>query len=129
MSVAIRRNLKLAAKFYGPFEIIRRIGQVAYELQLPPELRLIKPVAERYTLLQNLEFWRCVCDPQGLIHFKYSMGSKNATFLTSLNSQNLGVIMIPNTIFASDPSILDDVLAKGFQLDKKMIKQLRKKFS
>ncbi|XP_070030643.1 putative germin-like protein 2-2 [Nicotiana sylvestris] len=67
--------------------------------------------------------------PQGLIHFKYSMGSKNATFLTSLNSQNLGVIMIPNTIFASDPSILDDVLAKGFQLDKKMIKQLRKKFS
>nr|XP_009789321.1 PREDICTED: uncharacterized protein LOC104236965 [Nicotiana sylvestris] len=28
MSVAIRRNLKLAAKFYGPFEIIRRIGQL-----------------------------------------------------------------------------------------------------
>ncbi|XP_070028569.1 uncharacterized protein [Nicotiana sylvestris] len=35
MSVAIRRNLKLVAKFYRPFEIIRRIGQVAYELQLP----------------------------------------------------------------------------------------------
>ncbi|OIT29876.1 PREDICTED: putative germin-like protein 2-2 [Nicotiana attenuata] len=67
--------------------------------------------------------------PQGLIHFQYNVGNKNATFLASLNSQNPGVIMIPNSIFASDPPILDDVLAKGFQLDKKVIKQLRKKFS
>ncbi|XP_019229778.1 PREDICTED: germin-like protein subfamily 1 member 17 [Nicotiana attenuata] len=67
--------------------------------------------------------------PQGLIHFLYNVGKKNATVLASYNSQNPGFVMIPNSIFASDPPILDDVLAKGFQLDKKAIKQLRKKFS
>ncbi|OIT29879.1 germin-like protein subfamily 1 member 17 [Nicotiana attenuata] len=67
--------------------------------------------------------------PQGLIHFLYNVGHKNATLLASFNSQNPGFVMIPSEIFASDPPILDDVLAKGFQLDKKVIKQLRKKFS
>lgn len=39
-SVALRRNLKLATKYYGPFPIIQRIGSVAYKLQLPAEARI-----------------------------------------------------------------------------------------
>lgn len=38
-SVALRRNLKLAAKYYGPFTIIQKIGAAAYKLQLPAEAR------------------------------------------------------------------------------------------
>lgn len=34
-SVALRHKLKLSAKFYGPFQIVRRVGSVAYKLQLP----------------------------------------------------------------------------------------------
>ena len=34
-SVALRRNLKLNPRYYGPYPIIRRIGSVAYELRLP----------------------------------------------------------------------------------------------
>ncbi|KAK4357021.1 hypothetical protein RND71_022631 [Anisodus tanguticus] len=67
--------------------------------------------------------------PQGLIHFQYNVGHKKATLLASFNSQNPGTIIIPSSIFVSDPPILDDVLAKGFQLDKKVIEELRKKFS
>ena len=34
-SVARRTSHKLAAKFFGPFPIVSRIGTVAYRLQLP----------------------------------------------------------------------------------------------
>ncbi len=36
VSLATRKNPKLAARYYGPFEILARIGAVAYKLALPP---------------------------------------------------------------------------------------------
>ncbi|MCD9639145.1 hypothetical protein HAX54_023501 [Datura stramonium] len=67
--------------------------------------------------------------PQGLVHFLYNTGRKKATVLAFFNSQNPGLIAIPSSIFASEPPIVDDVLAKGFQLNKTQIAELRKKFS
>uniref|UniRef100_M1A8V4 Germin n=1 Tax=Solanum tuberosum TaxID=4113 RepID=M1A8V4_SOLTU len=65
----------------------------------------------------------------GLIHFQYNVGNKKATYLTFVNSQNPGLVMIPRSIFASEPPVPDDILAKGFQLDETQIAELRKKFS
>lgn len=42
-SLARRPCDKLAARFYGPFEILEKVGPVAYKLQLPPS-RKINPV-------------------------------------------------------------------------------------
>ncbi len=36
VSLAARKNPKLAARYYGPFEILERVGEVAYRLKLPP---------------------------------------------------------------------------------------------
>ncbi|XP_071900942.1 uncharacterized protein [Coffea arabica] len=36
ITVAIRKNLKLAAKYYGPYQIEKRVGALAYKLKLPP---------------------------------------------------------------------------------------------
>lgn len=30
----------LSSKFYGPFKILQRVGQVAYALELPPDCRI-----------------------------------------------------------------------------------------
>lgn len=39
-SVVPRANHKLAFKFYGPFEVVERVGAVAYRLALPPSSRV-----------------------------------------------------------------------------------------
>jgi hypothetical protein len=39
-SVAVRVHQKLAFKFFGPFQVLRRVGAVAYELQLPSSSRI-----------------------------------------------------------------------------------------
>ncbi|MCD9639318.1 hypothetical protein HAX54_023748 [Datura stramonium] len=40
----------------------------------------------------------------------------------------LGVITIANAVFGSDPPINDDVLAKAFQIDKKVVDYLQSQF-
>ncbi|BAT83826.1 hypothetical protein VIGAN_04105300, partial [Vigna angularis var. angularis] len=39
-SVISRISPKLSARYYGPFEVIERIGEVAYRLQLPPNSKI-----------------------------------------------------------------------------------------
>ncbi|XP_059288288.1 uncharacterized protein LOC132041605 [Lycium ferocissimum] len=38
------RKGKLSPHFIGPYEILRRIGKVAYELKLPSEMAMVHPV-------------------------------------------------------------------------------------
>ncbi|XP_062162952.1 germin-like protein subfamily 1 member 13 [Alnus glutinosa] len=66
--------------------------------------------------------------PIGLIHFQFNVGHTNALALSGLSSQNPGVITIANAVFGSNPPINPDVLAKAFQLDKKIIEFLQKTF-
>jgi hypothetical protein len=58
-SVATRRNLKLSPRFYGPFTIIRKIGDVSYELDLPPTSRT------------HLVFHVCFLNCLLLIHMRF----------------------------------------------------------
>ena len=34
-SVALRKNLRLSSKYYGPYKALQKIGQVAYKIELP----------------------------------------------------------------------------------------------
>ncbi|KAG8472159.1 hypothetical protein CXB51_036158 [Gossypium anomalum] len=66
--------------------------------------------------------------PVGLIHFQYNIGNTYAVAFAGLSSENPGVITIANAVFGSNPSINADILAKAFNLDRKMVKNLQSKF-
>ncbi|KAK1279451.1 Germin-like protein 8-2 [Acorus gramineus] len=66
--------------------------------------------------------------PEGLIHFQFNRGHKNAVAIASLSSQNPGVITVANAVFGSNPKIDESVLAKAFQVDKKVINYLQSQF-
>ena len=66
--------------------------------------------------------------PQGLIHFQFNYGTKNAVALAALSSQNPGVITVANSVFGSKPSIPDDILAKAFQVDKITVDRIQAQF-
>ncbi|XP_077242816.1 putative germin-like protein 2-1 [Tasmannia lanceolata] len=66
--------------------------------------------------------------PEGLIHFQRNAGYGNAIAIAALSSQNPGVITIENAVFGSNPPISDDVLAKAFQVDKKVVDYLQSVF-
>lgn len=66
--------------------------------------------------------------PVGLVHFQRNVGHANAVAIAALSSQNPGVITIANAVFGSTPPIESEILSKAFQLDKKVVEQLQKKF-
>ncbi|XP_028785202.1 germin-like protein subfamily 1 member 13 [Neltuma alba] len=64
--------------------------------------------------------------PFGMIHFQLNVGHANAVALSSLSSQNPGVITVAKAVFGSTPPISRDVLTKAFQVDKNIIAYLQK---
>ena len=51
---------KLSPRYIGPYKIVRKVGQVAYELDLPSELESVHPVFH-VSMLR-----KCVGDPTKL---------------------------------------------------------------
>ena len=67
--------------------------------------------------------------PKAMIHFQMNLAhDKPAAALSSLSSQNPGVISIANAVFGSNPPISDDVLATAFQVEMKLIDWLQSQF-
>ena len=60
----IREKGKLARRYVGPFKIRSRIGDVAYKLQLPPELSGVHDVFHVSMLKKYVE------DPMHVLHYQ-----------------------------------------------------------
>ncbi|KAI3867671.1 hypothetical protein MKX03_036581, partial [Papaver bracteatum] len=66
--------------------------------------------------------------PKGLVHFVQNVGRKKAVVLAIFNSQLPGTAFLPNNLFGSDPALPNDLLAKNFQADEKVIASIKSKF-
>ncbi|XP_026387376.1 germin-like protein subfamily T member 2 [Papaver somniferum] len=65
----------------------------------------------------------------GLVHFLKNVGTGKAVVIAAFNSQLPGAALLANTLFASNPIIPNDILAKNFQVDENIIATIKSKFS
>ncbi|CAL5210136.1 unnamed protein product [Lathyrus oleraceus] len=65
--------------------------------------------------------------PRGLVHFQMNVGDVPATIFGSFDSQNPGLMKIPNVVFGSE--IKDELLEKAFGFNSKELSKLKKRFS
>ncbi|KAI3898819.1 hypothetical protein MKW92_023382 [Papaver armeniacum] len=66
--------------------------------------------------------------PVGLIHFQFNVGRTNAVAFAALSSQNPGTITIGKAVFGSTPPINNDVLAKAFRIDNRLVDIIQSRF-
>ncbi|KAL4193134.1 hypothetical protein AMTRI_Chr06g175330 [Amborella trichopoda] len=83
---------------------------------------------ENRLLSKTLKMGDVFVFPEGLIHFQQNVGYGNTVAIAGLSSQNPGVITIATAVFGADPPISDVVLAKAFQIDKKLVDKLQASF-
>ena len=59
--VRFSKKGKLSPRYAGPYEILQKIGKVAYELRLPSELASVHPV------FHNSMLKKCIGDPESIL--------------------------------------------------------------
>jgi quercetin dioxygenase-like cupin family protein len=67
--------------------------------------------------------------PRGLVHYITNDGPSSASSLSALNSQNPGTSLIPNALFASQPSVPDADLQKAFHLSLTQVRHLKRSYA
>lgn len=62
VTVARRRNEKLGPRFFGPYEVVQRVGKVAYKLKLPAHCQIqpVFPVQDIPVILSPELEWKAV---------------------------------------------------------------------
>ncbi|KAI3959688.1 hypothetical protein MKW92_013392 [Papaver armeniacum] len=67
--------------------------------------------------------------PEGLVHFVQNVGKSKAVVVAMFNSQSPGAAGLPFNLFGSTPAIPNDLLAKNFLVDEKVIANIKSKFA
>ena len=76
------RKGKLSPRYIGPYEIVRRIGAVAYELDLPSDLESVHPVFH-VSMLR-----KCIGDPSRI----FPVDDLQVTEQLSYNEQPVSIL-------------------------------------
>uniref|UniRef100_A0A803QE34 Germin-like protein n=1 Tax=Cannabis sativa TaxID=3483 RepID=A0A803QE34_CANSA len=100
------------------FTVIKGTFQVGF-VTSNPENRLITKILQEGDVFAF---------PKGLVHFQRNIGHGKGLAISSLSSQNPGIVTIANAVFGSNPDIPADILAKAFQMDNNLVLNIQSKF-
>ncbi|MCD9641872.1 hypothetical protein HAX54_028353 [Datura stramonium] len=67
--------------------------------------------------------------PRGLVHFQQNNGDVPAAVVAGFNSQLPGTQSIATTLFASSPTVPDNVLTKTFQIGTKEVQKIKSRLA
>jgi quercetin dioxygenase-like cupin family protein len=67
--------------------------------------------------------------PKGLVHYQKNNGDIAASVISAFNSQLPGTLSIASALFGSTPTVPDDVLAQAFQIDTKLVDEVKTKLA
>ena len=73
-SNAVRKEREIESTLHSPYEVIRRFGQVAYELALPQELSSVHPVFH-VSMLR-----KCIGDPSRIVPIEDVQVTEDLTY-------------------------------------------------
>ncbi|KAG6699807.1 hypothetical protein I3842_08G081900 [Carya illinoinensis] len=63
--------------------------------------------------------------PRGLVHFQKNVGDKPASVISGFNGQLPGTQVVATSLFAASPPVPDDVLEIAFQVDAKVVDEIK----
>ncbi|KAJ7531602.1 hypothetical protein O6H91_14G051000 [Diphasiastrum complanatum] len=77
---------------------------------------------------QTLQPFDLFVFPRGLIHYSVNLGTGPALSISGFNSQNPGLSLIANALFASNDTIPDFILEKAFHLNPVEVELIKASF-
>ncbi|CAN0897022.1 Putative germin-like protein 2-1 [Linum grandiflorum] len=126
-------GISMARIDYAPWGVVPphyhpRASEIITVIEGTLEVGFVTSNPENRLISKTLQKGDVFVFPVGLIHFQRNVGQTNAVVVAALSSQNPGVVTVANAVFGSKPDIATDVLARAFQVDKRVVQQLQSKF-
>jgi len=111
-----------------PFHIHPRATEILTVLEGNLSVGFVTSNPENRLISKVLKKGDVFVFPLGLVHFQQNVGHGNVSVIAFLSSPNPGVIPVADSVFGSKPPIPDNILAKAFQVDNKIIDDLQSQF-
>lgn len=121
-------RVDLAPNGFFPPHIHPRATELVVVLEGSMEIGFITSYPDYRYLSKILQTGDVFVVPVGLLHNVRNLAKANSVAMVAFNSQNPGITNFPNALFAANPAVPTDYLAKAFKLDAKTVDDLKKKF-
>ncbi|XP_041990437.1 germin-like protein subfamily 1 member 11 [Salvia splendens] len=118
---------ELAPNGYFPPHTHPRASELIFVIQGAVEVGFVTSFPDYKYYNKVLNKGDAFIFPVGLVHTVRNVARGNSITTSSLNSQNPGIIFLPDSLYAAKPPINSSYLARASKLDENTVKDLHTK--